>query len=192
MAAKSSAVKTPYVVREGASAQNTAHGFELGYSGDGAKLVIEVDLDSDLGPSASGKSVLMASSRGTVRIPALDGGELSISLNVFRPVASRAAAPAAPVAAPVARVAVAQQPITPPAPKAVAAGKLSPEERLARMERMMTAMLDKMSGSNEPDADEPEPVAVVAETPKKRGRPSNASKAAAAVAQPEPNRVCPF
>lgn len=47
----------------------------------GKKLVIEVDLDRDLGPSRSGKTILIATSAGNVRIT---GTDAFIGLNVYK------------------------------------------------------------------------------------------------------------
>ena len=52
---------------------------------DGALLTITIDLDVEGSPSASGKSVLIASSRGAVSIPGRP--DLSLNLNVMRPLA---------------------------------------------------------------------------------------------------------
>jgi len=49
---------------------------------EGSKLVIEVDLSQDLGPSKSGKTVLIASSEGNVSIPGRE--DVKIGLNVYR------------------------------------------------------------------------------------------------------------
>lgn len=49
---------------------------------DGTKLVIEIDLTSDFGPSASGKTVIVASSRGNVAVPG--SPDTFVGLNCFR------------------------------------------------------------------------------------------------------------
>ena len=46
------------------------------------KLVITVDLTKDLGPSASGKSIMIASTEGNVDVPAAP--DVKIGLNVYR------------------------------------------------------------------------------------------------------------
>ena len=46
------------------------------------KLVITVDLTKDLGPSASGKSVMIASTERNVDVPAAP--DVKIGLNVYR------------------------------------------------------------------------------------------------------------
>ena len=50
---------------------------------EGSKLVIEIDLTKDLGPSASGKTTLVASTEGNVTIDGREGFRLG--LNVFKP-----------------------------------------------------------------------------------------------------------
>ena len=49
---------------------------------NGSKLVIEVDLSQDLGPSKSGKTVLIASSEGNVSCPGRE--DVKVGLNVYR------------------------------------------------------------------------------------------------------------
>lgn len=49
---------------------------------DGKKLVIEVDLSVQGTPSRTGKSVVIASSRGNAQVP---GRDEKIGLNVYRP-----------------------------------------------------------------------------------------------------------
>ena len=46
------------------------------------KLTITVDLTSDLGPSASGKSVMIATTEGNVEVPGAP--DVKIGLNVYR------------------------------------------------------------------------------------------------------------
>jgi hypothetical protein len=48
---------------------------------NGSKLVIEVDLSADLGPSATGKSRMVASTHGNVVIP---GTDVTIGVNAYR------------------------------------------------------------------------------------------------------------
>ena|SRR2546422_10220823 len=50
---------------------------------DGDRLLIEVDLSKSLGPSESGKSVVVATTRGGVAVPGA-GGAL-VKIDVFRP-----------------------------------------------------------------------------------------------------------
>jgi len=50
---------------------------------EGKKLVIEIDLTKDLGPSASGKTTLVASTEGNVTIDGHEGFRLG--LNVIKP-----------------------------------------------------------------------------------------------------------
>lgn len=49
---------------------------------EGHKLTIEVDLSKDLGPSKSGKTIIIASSQGNQTIE--DGGGAVMGLNVYR------------------------------------------------------------------------------------------------------------
>ena len=49
---------------------------------NGSKLVIEVDLSLDLGPSKSGKTVLIASSEANVACPGRE--DVKVGLNVYR------------------------------------------------------------------------------------------------------------
>jgi len=46
------------------------------------KLVIEIDLSKDVGPSATGKTIIVASSRGNVPVPEMPDGYIGI--NCFR------------------------------------------------------------------------------------------------------------
>ena len=46
------------------------------------KLVITVDLTKELGPSSSGKSVIIATTEGNVDVPGAPG--VKIGLNVYR------------------------------------------------------------------------------------------------------------
>ena len=50
---------------------------------DGTKLIIEVDLSKQFGTSASGKSVLVASTQGNVSVPGRE--DVKVGLNVYRP-----------------------------------------------------------------------------------------------------------
>ena len=49
----------------------------------GSKLIIEVDLDQEFGPSSSGKSVTIASTEGAAGVPGRE--EVKVNLNVYRP-----------------------------------------------------------------------------------------------------------
>jgi hypothetical protein len=51
---------------------------------DGNKLIIEIDTTVDLGPSASGKTRLVGSSKGNQKITGAAGGEVVIGVNVYR------------------------------------------------------------------------------------------------------------
>ena len=46
------------------------------------KLVVTVDLTKELGPSSSGKSVIIATTEGNIDVP--DAPEVKIGLNVYR------------------------------------------------------------------------------------------------------------
>ena len=46
------------------------------------KLIITVDLTKELGPSSSGKSVIIATTAGNVDVPGTD--DVKIGLNVYR------------------------------------------------------------------------------------------------------------
>jgi ABC-type hemin transport system ATPase subunit len=53
------------------------------YTVEGQKLVITVDLSQRLGPSASGKTTLVASTSGNATLPGASG--IKFGLNVFTP-----------------------------------------------------------------------------------------------------------
>lgn len=55
----------------------------------GDQLVIVIDLSQELGQSASGKSVIIATTGGNVSVPGHE--EVKIGLNVYRPVVARPA-----------------------------------------------------------------------------------------------------
>jgi hypothetical protein len=48
---------------------------------DGTTLTIKVDLSKEFGPSASGKTIIIASTEGNVSVP---GRQEKIGLNVYR------------------------------------------------------------------------------------------------------------
>jgi hypothetical protein len=48
----------------------------------GNKLTIEVDLTQDFGPSASGKSIKIASTDGNISVPGNE--EIKIGLNIYK------------------------------------------------------------------------------------------------------------
>lgn len=50
-------------------------------------LIIEVDLSRSLGPSSSGKSMLIASTGGSAPVPLRT--DIQVGLNVFKPTARR-------------------------------------------------------------------------------------------------------
>ena len=58
--------------------QVTGEGFQAKV--EGRKLMIEVDLDGEGTMSSSGKSIVIASTRGNVKI-----GDVTVGLNVYRP-----------------------------------------------------------------------------------------------------------
>jgi hypothetical protein len=49
---------------------------------DGKKLVIEIDLSTDLGPSASGKTIMVATTRGNAPVP--EASDTYVGINCFR------------------------------------------------------------------------------------------------------------
>tara|TARA_Y100001938_G_C7910828_1_gene339514 strand:- start:145 stop:354 length:210 start_codon:yes stop_codon:yes gene_type:complete len=59
----------------------------ISYHMDGSKLIIEIDTDKELGPSASGKTTLIASSGGNAKIDIGQEGQgarvVSLGLNLY-------------------------------------------------------------------------------------------------------------
>lgn len=51
----------------------------------GDLLRIEIDLSRELGPSSSGKSMIVATTRGNVEIPGHPDPDLKLGLNLFKP-----------------------------------------------------------------------------------------------------------
>ena len=49
---------------------------------DGDRLMIEIDLSKEFGPSSSGKTVIVASTRGNASVPDTDG--TMIGINCFK------------------------------------------------------------------------------------------------------------
>jgi hypothetical protein len=49
---------------------------------EGNKLIIEVDLTKEIGPSSSGKTILIGSSEGNANVPGYEG--VKFGLNVYR------------------------------------------------------------------------------------------------------------
>jgi hypothetical protein len=45
---------------------------------DGNKLVIEVDLSKEIGPSSSGKNTLIASTEGNPNVPGVEGVKMGL------------------------------------------------------------------------------------------------------------------
>jgi hypothetical protein len=56
----------------------------IAFQVEGDQLVIVIDLSHEAGESASGKSVIIASTGGNVSVPGHE--EIKIGLNVYRPV----------------------------------------------------------------------------------------------------------
>ena len=50
---------------------------------NGDQLVIAIDLSHEVGESASGKSMIIATTRGNVQVPGYE--EVTVGLNVYRP-----------------------------------------------------------------------------------------------------------
>jgi len=51
---------------------------------DGNKLVLTMDLTQDHGPSASGKTVIIATTAGNKPVANVDGQEVYLGLNLYR------------------------------------------------------------------------------------------------------------
>ena len=49
---------------------------------EGDKLILTIDLSKDFGPSASGKTILVASTRGNAKVPGTEG--TMIGVNCYR------------------------------------------------------------------------------------------------------------
>lgn len=58
----------------------------VSFAVEGRLLVITVDLDQELGPSSSGKSILIATTGGSVAVAIPGGEEVKVGLNIYRPV----------------------------------------------------------------------------------------------------------
>ncbi|GCE27369.1 hypothetical protein KDA_28530 [Dictyobacter alpinus] len=50
---------------------------------DGNKLIIEVDLEQEYGPSSSGKSITIASTEGNIAVPGRE--EVKMGINIYKP-----------------------------------------------------------------------------------------------------------
>lgn len=48
---------------------------------DGAKLILEIDLSLEMGPSKSGKTIIVASTDGNIKVPESD---VVVGLNAYR------------------------------------------------------------------------------------------------------------
>ena len=51
---------------------------------EGTTMTITVDLSKDIGPSKSGKTIMLATSAGNAKV-ATPVGEVSVGLNVYKP-----------------------------------------------------------------------------------------------------------
>ena len=51
---------------------------------NGNKLIIEIDTTVTLGPSKSGKTIMVGTSSGNQAVKGTAGGEVTIGVNVFR------------------------------------------------------------------------------------------------------------
>lgn len=51
---------------------------------EGQKLIIEVDLTKEYGRSASGKTIIIASTEGNAKIAAAVPGDVNVGLNVYK------------------------------------------------------------------------------------------------------------
>ncbi len=49
---------------------------------EGTKLIIEVDLTQEFGPSKSGKTIIVASTEGSVPVPSKP--EIQVGVNVYK------------------------------------------------------------------------------------------------------------
>jgi hypothetical protein len=52
------------------------------YKANEGKLLIEVDLSRPIGPSSTGKTIMLASTEGNAKLP---GTDIKFGLNVFTP-----------------------------------------------------------------------------------------------------------
>lgn len=50
---------------------------------EGNKLIIEVDLEKEYGPSSSGKSLTIASTEGNIAVPGRE--EVKMGINIYKP-----------------------------------------------------------------------------------------------------------
>ncbi|GER88728.1 hypothetical protein KDW_28900 [Dictyobacter vulcani] len=50
---------------------------------EGSKLIIEVDLEKEYGPSSSGKSITIASTEGNIAVPGRE--EVKMGINIYKP-----------------------------------------------------------------------------------------------------------
>jgi hypothetical protein len=58
-------------------------GRNVGVEVQGTTLVITIDLQKSFGPSGSGKSIIVASTGGSIPVPGCE--EIKVGLNVYRP-----------------------------------------------------------------------------------------------------------
>jgi hypothetical protein len=68
-------ISTDYNTKEGEEMQNVEWEIKDG------KLIIEIDLTKDFGPSKSGKTITIASTRGNQKV---EGTDAIIGLNVYK------------------------------------------------------------------------------------------------------------
>lgn len=64
------------------TAQHIGKGITMETSADGKTLTIKVDLTGDYGPSSSGKTIIVATTGGNVKVPNKD--EINIGVNVYK------------------------------------------------------------------------------------------------------------
>ena len=50
---------------------------------EGSKLIIEVDMEKEFGPSSSGKSITIASTEGNIAVPGRE--EVKMGINIYKP-----------------------------------------------------------------------------------------------------------
>ena len=60
------------------------HGDNVNAEIKGNKLLIEIDISKDYGPSKSGKTVTIASTRGNVKLQDADGKAIVIGINCYK------------------------------------------------------------------------------------------------------------
>lgn len=58
--------------------------FNITYKVTGTKLVLEIDLTKEKGPSSSGKTIIVASTEGNAKIPEWTKADMLFGLNVYK------------------------------------------------------------------------------------------------------------